>query len=110
MKKIRFVLPFLAIVLAIAASAFTQKNKNAANSVYWKFDSNALGDARNAGHYTMVEETQIPGCDDGAEIPCVLQVDASISSSTALQSYLNNTFQFPNDQAVVDQAFQTKSN
>lgn len=75
-------------------SAFTPAKEKRA-SVYWRFDSNSLLDARSGTQYTLIADPEAPACDDTPVMPCVIEVDESIDTQTELNTYLQATYSTP---------------
>lgn len=89
--------------LVMSVSAFKAKK----TSIYWSYDLNTETGARSGYNYSPISNPSSPGCDDGEEMPCVLQVDESIDTQAKLDNYLSTTF--ASDAAVTASAYHTKS-
>lgn len=111
MKK--YFLGLTAIVLAIAASAFTAPKTITANEMNhrpalqtWYYNGSTLANDRNSAFY----QTGSVSCDGVVELPCKIQFDASSytipTTNTPLQNYLHS---IPSDAAMVNAAVQQKS-
>ena len=95
MKKISF-LPLLALVIAVAASAFTSHKTTA--TTQWHFEGTQLSQARMAGQYTQNVSSASCG---GSTLPCIINVpdDPNRSDEEDLEAYLAG---FSSDQALVN--------
>lgn len=92
--------------LLITLNAFTNVTEKKAYS-YWQYNLNTQSGSRTGSNYTQITNPESPGCDDVAELPCVIRADESINSATDLTTYL--TTNFANDAAVTAAAFHKKS-
>lgn len=100
MKKLSFGLPVLALVMAVAASAFTAKP---VSGTQWHFMSSSATDIRNSQAY---EQNANPTDCDFGNLPCVIEVP-HVGSNTALQdlqAYLNSK----TAEQIVAEALETK--
>jgi len=70
MKKISF-LPLLALVIAVAASAFTTQRKT--NDVWYTFTGTSFNDVDNYLLYESTESDESPGCSTLGNI-CAVQL------------------------------------
>ena len=107
MKNLKLVLPVLALVLGLGLvltqSAFKSTSSNQAKTAtYWRFDSTDISDLRDATKYVQITDPEAPSCEDGDDLPCVLQAPAGVNSQSLLDAHLNNTSMFPNDQAIIN--------
>ncbi|MCW3075121.1 MAG: hypothetical protein JWP69_2190 [Flaviaesturariibacter sp.] len=85
MKKLRFVLPLLAILIVVAASAFTHREQPKATlTVQAWFEYDGVGDPADASSYTYT--SMDPGCDDATHL-CSIQ--ATIDPATYDPNDLN---------------------
>jgi len=75
---------------------------------YWQFNSGSVGDIRTGTSYTEISAPAESPCEDGTDLPCVLKVDASISSQSALDTYLHNTTVFPSPGDITSSALYQK--
>lgn len=100
MKKYSF-LPILALVLGIAASAFTTAKNSSIEK--WHFIENSpLSAAKTASAYEADMGTA--DCDQIPTVPCVVEFDNTVYPT--LQDYLDQ-FQDPED--VLDEASEVRS-
>jgi hypothetical protein len=102
MKKFKIGLPVLALVLAVAASAFTTTTLDVNR---WHFMSNQLSDAKVASEYEPATGSETCG---GTSLPCIIEVpdDPNIDDEQELQAYLNS---FSSDQDVLASAAERKN-
>lgn len=109
MKKIKLILPALALILGLTVvftqSAFKSNTKKA--DVYWQYNQNSDAGIRTGTNYTLTSAPDEVGC-DGSELPCVLRVDESIDTQAELDTYLHNTTMFPNPSDITSAAYSTK--
>jgi len=100
MKKIRFSLPLFALMLGIAASAFTIKPMSGKQ---WHF----TGTSSQIRDYT-VYDSDVSGSDCSfGNLPCIIEVP-HVGTNTDLQdlqAYLNNN----SEQVIVANALETKN-
>lgn len=73
MKKFKIAFPFLAIVLAIAASAFTAQPPASAFSEAW-FVYDGVGLKTDADSYTFYHQSSNPGC-SGSNALCAVRAE-----------------------------------
>ncbi|MGJ1342185.1 MULTISPECIES: hypothetical protein [Sphingobacterium] len=107
LKKLMFGLVALGLAFGLMFSVSAFKAKKA-TFTYWRYDLNTQVGARSGFNYTQITNPSAPGCDDGEEMPCVIQVDESIDTQAKLNTYLSTNF--PNEAAVTAAALHTKSN
>ncbi|WP_199119753.1 hypothetical protein [Pedobacter sp. ASV28] len=94
----------LAFGLMFSVSAFKKKT-----NVYWQYTKNNHTDIRDGYSYSQVTSPEAEACDPGNDLPCVLEVDASISSQALLDDYLRDTNIFQNDSDITDAAMFKKA-
>lgn len=76
MKKIKFSLPILALILGIAASAFTVKTHNPASTnerlLYWYLveQNGDIGDQVGSSQMTKTDAIDVTGCEDNSAPDC----------------------------------------
>lgn len=101
LKKISL-LPVLALILAVGASAFGLPKMA---TKQWHFGGTQLNQARVPGAYS-----QTPGSNGciGSTLPCIIEVpdDPNRTDAEDLEDYLNS---FGSDQDVVDDALTTRN-
>lgn len=105
LRKVQFGL--LAVLLAVGVvfgmSAFKTKTLETAKSAtYWRFDSTDISDLRDATKYVKITDPEAPSCEDGDDLPCVLQAPAGVNTQALLSTHLNDPGIFSNDQAIID--------
>lgn len=106
LKKVVFGLVALIVAFGLVFTVSAFKKKRA--SIYWQYNLNVETGARSGYNYSPIGNPNSPGCDDGEEMPCVLQVDESIDSQAKLDNYLSTNFATEAD--VTASAFHSKSN
>lgn len=74
---------------------------------YWRYNPNTEAGTLSGYNYTKIDAPEEPGCEDENEIPCVIRVDETITSQTALDTYLNNAF--TTEDQVIQIAVHTKA-
>ncbi|MDQ8005259.1 MAG: hypothetical protein REI64_10700 [Pedobacter sp.] len=98
LKSLMFGLVALVMVfgLVFTVSAFKAKSVKK-TTIFWRYNPNDASDLRNEEAYSIVANPGAASCDPGTDLPCVLEVDASIDDETKLHDYLNDMILFPND-------------
>lgn len=97
----------LAFGLVFSVSAFKQISAKKKMYSYWRYNPNTEAGTLNGYNYIKIDDPQEPGCEDENEIPCIIQVDDTIISQPALDTYLNNTF--TTEDEVIQIAVHTKA-
>jgi len=82
MKK--FLPGFAAVMLALAASAFTAHKTDA----QWVFTGASTADMRSASNYSQTE-SQPADCGTIGSLPCTVNLPEEVNSSEALQDYID---------------------
>lgn len=110
MKNLKRLVPVIAVVLglgiAFGTSAFSKKQVK--TSTYWRFDSTDINDLRDYTKYVKITDPEAPSCEEGNDLPCVLEAPASVNTPALLDAHLNNTSIFSNDQAIIDASMYKK--
>lgn len=89
MKKISFILPMIALIIGVAASAFTHKPTRAANTEIWfVYDGN--GDSEQADSYSIAPNNgEQPDCPILAAKVCAISANEDGNTGMPLQSDLD---------------------
>ena len=83
MKK--FLPGFAAVMLALAASAFTAHKTD----TQWVFTGNSQSQILDAASYSQTASPD-PSCGSTGELPCTVTFPAGVDNPSALQNYLDN--------------------
>ncbi len=104
-------LPILAVIVGVAASAFTTKVPDTKLSAeYWVYTSSTNSNFFDGSKYQKItlNDPSDEGCDNVKERPCVLmEVTSSVDTQSELQNYLQNNF--ANDQQIAISAIEARS-
>ncbi len=98
----------VALVMAFGL-VFTVNATKKKDSVYWQYTKNNHTDIRDGYSYLPTTTPEAEECDPGNDLPCVIEVDASISTQALLDDYLRDTGNFPNDSDITDAAMFKKA-
>ena len=106
-KKITGAVVAIALVITtiFTLSAFKAKK----DSVYWQYTKNNHTDIRDGYSYLPTTTPEAEECEPGNDLPCVIEVDAAISTQALLDDYLRDTGNFPNDSDITDAAMFKKA-
>lgn len=94
----RNLLGIAAVIIAVAASAFTAPSKNAKFATLYRFDG-TVAEMHDASKYTVVT-TPPSSCPTGSVRPCYISINQSLSS------WLEER---PEDEQILDDATATKN-
>ncbi|RYF26674.1 MAG: hypothetical protein EOO42_00880 [Flavobacteriales bacterium] len=79
MKNLKNLLPLFALVLGFAL-VFTQSAFKSNTAVRYKYKNNTSTNINQPSSWEVITSENEPTCDDSPELPCVVEVDGSLST------------------------------